>query len=105
MWSERKQIDPALPDRALGFQPHQFGLHGGELLVEIGLRAQAVRAGKGVDAEIADEQRGEGVKPERGQDSAAAVVGDHAVILPTRVKADLMRGPAVLSLSRQRGRA
>src|SRR6478609_8537956 len=56
--------------------------------VEIGLRAQAVRAGKGVDAEIADEQRGEGVKAERGEDSAAAVVGDHAVILPTRVKAD-----------------
>jgi hypothetical protein len=52
-------------------------LHGRHLLVEIGLRAQAVIPGEGVDAEIADEQRGEGVKPERGQNRAAAAVGDH----------------------------
>ena len=47
------------------------------LLVEIGLRAQAMIAGEGIDGEIADEQRGKGIKPEHGQDGAATPVGDH----------------------------
>ena len=45
------------------------------LLVEVCLRAQAVIAGKGIDGEIADEQRGKEIKPERGEDGVAAPVG------------------------------
>ncbi len=55
----------------------QFLLHRRQLLIEVLLRAQAVIAGKGIDGEIADEQRGEDIKTERGQDGAATPVGDH----------------------------
>jgi hypothetical protein len=41
------------------------------------LRAQTVIAGKGVDAEIADEGRSEDLKTDHGQDGAAAAMGNH----------------------------
>ena len=78
--------------RALGLEPGEFVVHGGELLVEVGLRAQAMVAGKGVDGEVADEQRGEEVKRERGEDGVTAPVTDHGAPRCRRaVKAALMR--------------
>src|SRR6185437_9706131 len=48
-------------------------------------------AGERVLPEIANEERGEGVKPERGQDGAASTMRDHDAPKCTRaVKARLM---------------
>ena len=60
----------------------EFVLHRSHLLVEVGLRTQAVIAGEGIDREIADEQRGERIKAERGQDCVATPVRDH----PTKMR-------------------
>ncbi len=52
------------------------------LLVEILLRAQPAIAGIGIDAEIADHQRGDGVKRERVEDGAEPLPGHHGATLP-----------------------
>src|SRR5262245_44035415 len=55
----------------------QFSPHGGELLLEILLRAQAMISGEGIGGEITDEQGRENVETENGQKGAAASMGDH----------------------------
>jgi hypothetical protein len=55
----------------------QFGPHGGELLLEILLRAQAVISGEGICGEVTDEQGRENVETENGQKGAASAMGDH----------------------------
>src|SRR5215510_3961379 len=55
----------------------QFRPHGGELLLEILLRAQAMISGEGIGGEITDEQSRENVETENGQKGAASAMGDH----------------------------
>ena len=72
-----QQGHPALPERTFGLHLAKFFLHRGHLLVEVDLSAQAMVAGKGIDAEIADEGCGKDLQPERGQNGAAAAMRNH----------------------------
>src|SRR5262249_19728806 len=72
-----QQAQPPLPDRPLALELVEVGLHRGKLLVEIGLRAQTVVAGEGIEGKVPDEQRRERIKRNRGQDGAAAMMTDH----------------------------
>ena len=73
-----QQFDPVLPLGALLLETAKFVGQRSELLVEVLLRAQAMVAGVGVDAEIADHQRAADIEAERGQNSAKLSPGDHA---------------------------
>ena len=55
----------------------ELALEVGDPLVEGLLRQQAVVAGIGVDAEIADEQRGQDIEAERSQERRDPRANDH----------------------------
>ena len=72
--------DAALPARALGPGGVEFALEVGDPLVEVLLGQDAAIAGGGVEAEIADEQRGQGIEAEGSQESANSRANDHGAI-------------------------
>ena len=68
-----QESDAALPARAFGLGGVEFALEVGDPLVEVLLGQDAAIAGVGVDAEIADEQRGQGIEAEGSQERASMV--------------------------------
>ena len=73
-----QQRHPVLPRLALGACALDVASQRRLMLGEILLGLQPVRAGVGRQAEIADDQRRDGVEAERGQDGAQSRAGDHA---------------------------
>src|SRR5262249_575620 len=77
-----EQRDAAFPIGAFALKPFNLAAELRDLLVEILLRAQPAAAGIGIDAEIADHQRDDGVKRERVEDGAEPLAGHHGATLP-----------------------
>src|SRR5262249_28172511 len=79
-----EQRDAAFPIGAFGLERVKLGAEFRDLLVEILLRTQSAVAGVSIDAEIADHQRGDGVKRERVEDGAEPLPGYHGATLPAQ---------------------
>src|SRR5262245_37190303 len=79
-----EQQDAALPIGPFALERGKLGTEFRDLLVEVLLRAKPAVAGIGVDAEIADYQRGDGVKRERVEDGAEPLAGHHAATMPVQ---------------------
>ena len=72
-----QQRDPLLALGALALQPRQLGGQGDDLLVELLLRVQAVFAGIGVDAKIADHGGRNRIEREPGKNGFESAARDH----------------------------
>src|SRR4051794_28307162 len=68
------------PPKCEGLRCVEFALEVGDPLVEVLLGQDAAIPGVGVDAEIADEQRGQGIEAECSQERANPRANDHGAI-------------------------
>src|SRR4029077_16086927 len=79
-----QQRHAALPLGALALEVVEIGGQRDDLLVEVFLGLEPVIAAIGVDAEIADQERGHDIEAERGQDGTQAFTRDHPHTMSAR---------------------
>ena len=76
-----QERDAPFPSPPFGSETGKFTAQLRNLLVEILLRPQPAIAGIGIDAEIADHQRRDGIERERIEERAEPFAGNHAATM------------------------